>query len=249
MIAGQLPCTRSPIACCTNTSTGGNDSAASSDQRGSRGRPGPAHRRHQARHAQHPDQRRRQADLAADQFGQKAQCPGRLPVIDPAALPDKAGPAMFAHSMPAPARTTPVRSRTAAQGCHRRSQGRTAGTSRPTGRRRSTRTARCICCPAPDRPRAPRPATTRPCPPAAMRATAQNAAVQKNSSGESGVMITVPTPSNSEAFSMITAAATGLVPGNSARAASNSIHDASAAASGPSRRTPSAVCPAIRFPP
>ncbi len=39
---------------------------------------------------------------------------------------------------------------------------------------------------------------------------AQNAAVQKNSSGESGVMMTVPTPSSSEAFSSTAADNAGL---------------------------------------
>ena len=79
-------------------------------------------------------------------------------------------------------------------------------------------------------------------------AIAQNVAVQKNSSGESGVMMTVPMPSNSVAFSSRTATMGALVPGNSRRAASKSIHDASAADSGPNRRTPSAVCPANAVP-
>ena len=41
---------------------------------------------------------------------------------------------------------------------------------------------------------------------------AHSVAVQKNSNGESGVMMTVPTPSSSEAFSSITATIPALRP-------------------------------------
>ncbi len=136
----------------------------------------------------------------------------------------------------------------AAQGCHRRSQGRTAGTTsshKPTPIHRNNAV---YLLSSANPPATPATSHHRPEPPAAIRAIAQNVAVQKNSSGESGVMITVPTPSNSEAFNNSTAVTPALVPGNRVRAVSNNIHDASAAASGPSRRTPSAVWPASAVP-
>ena len=61
-------------------------------------------------------------------------------------------------------------------------------------------------------------------------------------------MMTEPTPTSSEAFSIITAATPALVQGKSRSAASYSIHDARAAASGPSSLTPIAVCPSTSVP-
>ncbi len=88
---------------------------------------------------------------------------------------------------------------------------------------------------------APRPART-------SRATAHSAAVQNNSSGVSGVMVTAPAPSSRVAFSSTAAGTPRWRPGNKSSAACASSTEPPAAASGASSRMPSAPCPARAVP-
>lgn len=81
-----------------------------------------------------------------------------------------------------------------------------------------------------------------------IRASAQIVALQNSSNGESGVITTDPTPRNSVAFSSPPAMRPARRPGSRRSAASASSRVPSAAAKGPSRRTPSGVSPASAVP-
>ena len=208
-MAGQLPCTRSPSACCTNSAAPGSVSAASSDQAGSRSLPATPCRPADADHEQQEHQRRRQANLAADQLAQELRGTRRLPGVHPPALAQEARPAMLRvpqhHRQEAPARRATPRPTASASA----TSGVATAPRATTGRCRSTAAARCICSPAPGR-RTGRSPATRPaghC--ASSRASAQRQPVQKNSSGVSGVMITAPTPASSVAFSSAAAVRPG----------------------------------------
>ena len=192
-MAGQLPCTRSPSACCTNTSTGGSVSAAS------RSRPDRGRARRGARpcatpaDADHEHQRRREPDLAADQLAKELQSPRRVPGAGAAALLGRSSPNHARRSTAAPAGTSGASS--AARARARPRAARPARRARPAARaacRRHSSAAvylLAIARPA-NRPTASNhlAAAHR----ASSRASAQSAAVQKNSSGVSGVIVTRP---------------------------------------------------------
>jgi hypothetical protein len=85
-------------------------------------------------------------------------------------------------------------------------------------------------------------------PVAISRARAHSVAVQKNSSGVSGVMVTAPAAISRVAFSSTAATTPGLRAGNRSLAARTSNTEPSAADKGPSRRMPNAPWPARAVP-
>ena len=125
-MAGQLPCTRSPSACCVNSTTAGSVSAASSVQAGSRGAPGLARGHDDATGAEGEHQRRRPGRSARAAVRQETQRLGGCQ--SPTRPPCRAKlvqPCRAFHSTTG--RNTASASIAPSQGAGRRSQGRIDG--------------------------------------------------------------------------------------------------------------------------
>ena len=240
--ATQFACTRSPSACCTNTRAPGSTSAGGSAQAGSRQR-----RAATAITAQNTANTPGVASPACPPTSSArnrhvgVQSPTRPPCLTMLAHPCAAFQASTGTVVIATASAAP------AQGAGRRHHPCIPGTSSNSAAPGPSRAAVYLLSNAsPDAT----PATSHhpPPPPAATRASAHAAAVQKNSSGVSGVIVTAPAPSISVAFSSTAARSPAPRPGNSRPAASASSTVPSAADSGASSRTPSAPSPASAVP-
>ena len=245
-MAGQFACTRSPTACCTNTSRPGTVSAASNDQAGSR----PAARR-TATHT--PAESRMNTKGVArptcppsssDKW--RSAAPGSQSPVRPPCLAKLAQPCSAFHSTTGAntaAAAAPPSQRKALRN-HRRSPG--------THRSHST-------MPKPRKPpvyllAAAHPADTptashhHPSPDRSSRASAHIVAAQNSSSGVSGVIVTAPAPTSSVPFSNAAAGKPSRRPGNSSSAVCATSTEPATADNGANSRTPSAPSPAMKVP-